>query len=37
MEFDDIYLPFDYTMFAWIRPLKSGAIYSTSDANDGVV
>lgn len=28
-------LPFNYYMYAWIRPLKSGTIYSGSDPSDG--
>lgn len=34
---DGLVLPFSYFMNAWIRPLKSGTIYSGSDPNDGQV
>lgn len=35
MTIEDLHLPFEFFMWSWIRPLKSGAIYSASDSSDG--
>lgn len=37
MTIDDLWLGFSFYMMAWIRPLKSGTIYSSSDPSDGSV
>lgn len=37
MSLSDLTLPFTYYMYSWIRPLKSGTIYSSSAIHDGEV